>query len=178
MKNKLCVCLLLIILSCLFISCSNNAAQNNTAANIMQTAPLSQGTFSVSTPRSNCMLIVNGKDITNGNYVRIDKEQTALPFTAIMEALGSRVTWLNQTTAIIIFRNKSYILNTSDCTLVETGGKTNFLSAPPGGIRHYKMEGNEFILDYCTMAGAFQLMKAEVEIKIDYDDNIITINGD
>ena len=80
MKNKLCVCLLLIILSCLFISCSNNAAQNNTAADIMQTAPLSQGTFSVSTLKSNCMLIVNGKDITNGNYIWIDKEQTTLPF--------------------------------------------------------------------------------------------------
>lgn len=74
-----------------------------------------------------------------------------------------------------LIRNKSYILNTSGCTLIETGGKTNFLSAPPGGIRHYKVEGNEFILDYFTMAGAFQLKEADIEMKIAYGDNIITI---
>lgn len=176
MKYKLCICLLLII-SCLSISCSNNINQSDSSADFGSSTSPTQGTSSFSTHIDNCKLIVNGKDIAAGNYVRINKEYAELPFTAIMEALGSKIIWLNQTNAIIIFRNESYILDTAQCTLIEAGGNINFLSAPPGGTQYYKTAEKELVLDDSTMNSAFYLMKADIDIKINYNDSIITINS-
>ena len=43
--------------------------------------------------QNNCRLIVKGKDITEGNYVRIIEEHqmAEIPLTAVMEALGAEV---------------------------------------------------------------------------------------
>ena len=43
-------------------------------------------------------LLVNGNDITIGNYVRLHEDHVDLPFIAIMEALGAKIVWKNETT--------------------------------------------------------------------------------
>lgn len=124
---------------------------------------------------NNCILIVDGKDITSGNYVKLNQNYVELPFTAIMKTLGSKVVWKNETTAEIAYDGKDYILETTNCSFMEDGGNVNIISTPPGGKRHYQIIGNEFVLDNVTMHGAFQLMGTKLKICIDYENKIIDI---
>lgn len=69
----------------------------------------------------NCKLIVNGKDITSGNYVKLNYEYhyAELPLTLVMKALGAKVEWQSNTTAMITFGGKDYILDTTKDSLIE-----------------------------------------------------------
>jgi len=127
----------------------------------------------------NCTLIINGKDITSGNYEKLYYNYADLPMTAIMKALGAKVEWQNKTTALITCGDKKYILNTTKCTLFDVGKpqdddlKYNIITVFPGGYRFYKVVGDEFVLDSSTMGRVVALMGAK--INIDYEKAVITI---
>lgn len=179
MKPKYLVCLLLCTSLCITIGCTNNIHPTATINNA-STPSLSSTQNILKTEGdivSNCTLIVNGIDITSEHYVKINEDYAELPFIAIMDTLGAEIVWQNENTANITYNSKNYILKTNDCSFMEVGGQVNFLSTPPGGTRHYKTVEGEFILDSVTTSGAFQLMKANTKININYTDKVITIKN-
>lgn len=186
MKKKLFVYLSLCIILCIAAGCTENKSSTLPTDNSFMT-PATDGASTTSPTQSaittnrgddevnDCKLMVNGKDITSGNYVKLNEYYADLPFTEVMEALGAKVEWQNKTTAKITYVGQDYILDTTKCSLIEVGGTFNIISTPPGSTRHYQVVGDEFILDNVTMKGAFQLMGTSIKININYDDKIVNI---
>lgn len=187
MKVKLFTSLLFCIILCMVSGCSKsissssqiNDSSTTLATDGVSTASPYQSEITSNTgddKMNNCILIVNGKDITSGNYVKLNQNYAELPFTAVMKALGAEVVWRNKTTAEITYDGKNYILKTTDCSLIEVGGTMNVISTPPGAIRHYQVVVDEFVLDNVTMKGAFQLMETNLKINVNYEDRIVNIH--
>lgn len=130
---------------------------------------------SIMTDDDDCRLVVKGKDITSGNYVKLHNDQgyADLPLTAIMDALGAEIKWEDNITALFAFDGKEYILNIEECSLVYNGGMINILSTPPGGSRYYQVIGNELIIDSTTIRGFFSIIG--VSIKLDYSNMVVVI---
>ena len=124
---------------------------------------------------ANCRLVVNGEDITSGNYVMITQDDVYLPFTAILEALGAEVLWQSDTTAKISYDGKKYLLTTTDCSLIEEGGDFNFLLIPPGGIHRYWTIENEFVVDDTMMQSVFILMEKDIRVRFSSKEKVVNI---
>ena len=64
----------------------------------------------------NGTLIINGRDITADNYIKFENKGIHLPFRAIMEELGAKITWVGGETDEIIIEHedKKYILRLND----------------------------------------------------------------
>lgn len=117
------------------------------------------------TPR----LIVNGKDISRGNSFKFNKTNEELPVTAILKALGAKVEWSDDGTAVTA---------TSDgkTPIVIDTKKSNFgFLIPPGteeGSRRF--ENGEIYMDSETvcfllrrLGATYTTNRALLEIKID-----------
>jgi hypothetical protein len=124
---------------------------------------------------NDCRLIVNGKDITAGNYVVLNQEDAELPFTAIMKELGAKIDWKNKTQGLMFFNHKIYILDTENCSLLDKEKGWDCLLTPPGGFHPHKLVGVELIIGSARLNTAFQLMDTEWIVNIDYDKKVITI---
>ena len=74
-------------------------------------------------------LIVNGKDITEGNYVyiNVEKEQAEVPLLAIVKELGAEVVWIDENIVEISYEDKSFQIDKRD--------KDFGYEIPPGGGR-------------------------------------------
>ena len=123
-------------------------------------------------------LIVNGKDITNGNHIKINYEYlyAELPFTAVVTALGAKVEWSSKTIATITFGGKDFILDTAKVSFTEVGGGPNAFIIPPGtahGI-HSQIIGDEFVIDSDSARGLIVNMMG-AKIDIDYERAIVKI---
>lgn len=178
MKIKCLICLFLCISLCAMIGCTSDTSPTLTNNRFTPSLSPTQNILNTEGDKvSNCTLIVNGNDITEKNYVKINEDYAELPFIAIMIALGAEIFWQSTDIVEVIYNAKNYILNTTECTFIEMGKNINLFSPPPGGTRYYKTLENEFILDSVTTIGAFQLMKTSIKININYDEKIITINN-
>lgn len=125
----------------------------------------------------NCKLIVDGKDITEGNYVYINHEQSnaELPVIAIVKALGGKVEWLPC---------KPYPIKDRCIVAITLNGATakydtsasdfgiGFLTGVSGLAR--KVMGNEVIIDSRTLDSYFYHVFQTV-IRVDYKDSVIYV---
>jgi len=117
----------------------------------------------------NCKLIINGKDITNNNYVkiRIDDKVAELPLLAIMKELGAEVKWENEKSVSMIFHEKTLNFDVSKWDLD--------ILVPPGAIGVRKIINNELVYDYDSVKYLLK-MHTNSNISINYDDMIISID--
>ncbi len=125
-----------------------------------------------------CVLLVKGKDITSGNYVRINSEKgyAELPLLAILSALDAEVEWRNNTTAVIAINHREYLLDVQKGSLVEQGGSMNLLVVSPGtnhGTK-YQVIDREFVIDSDSVKG-FLIHVIGVTVRIDLTGKVITI---
>ena len=108
-------------------------------------------TDDVNLGESDIRLIVNGKDITEGNYVDIVVDETGkflyteMPFVAVMEELGAEFEWTSDTTANMMFDGKTYILDIANFTLLLDG--VNNLYPAPGTNWHARTIGREMLIN-------------------------------
>ncbi len=181
MKNKLFISILICIILLSFVSCSNTTSVKS-PTNAVPASSTNQTTLDTGDDEviDNCTLIVNGKDITKGNYARINhtKHYSEIPFTAVIQELGAKVEWENDTKATITFDENKYLLDITEGTLVKKwdSHKLNLITPAPGQNheRVSKVVGNELIVDdSSSLYFFFVIMRATV--KVDYDKNIINI---
>ena len=128
---------------------------------------------------TNCKLFVRGEDISAEHYVAINMEKryAVLPFTAVVEALGAKIEWESETTAMIIIDHEEYLLNVDENSLTMPGSVFNFLGVQ-GGATHgsyYQVIEGEFVVDSDSMLLLlYRAMGAK--ISINYDALIVSID--
>lgn len=120
---------------------------------------------------NNCRLIVNGKDITNSAYVRMDVQARTieLPLTAVLKSLGAEVKYCDENTFEVTFGDFTDVIYLSE---FDYG-----LPIPPGtqnGVR--KIVGGDFIVEYDT-AYHYLVMGVGVTLNVSYDDLTIEVLG-
>jgi hypothetical protein len=118
---------------------------------------------------NNCKLIVRGKDMPSGIYVKINYERrdAEIPITAIMKELGAKVEWQDKTKVKIAFGDHDRILDTA---------QQDFgLPRPPGSTHYFRQViGNEVIIDSTSATGLIVYWMG-AKISIDYDKNFVSI---
>ena len=114
-------------------------------------------------------LIVNGKDITEGNYVYIDveKEQAEVPLLAIVKELGAEVEWIDENIVEISYGDKSKQIDKNDKFL-------GIMIAPGGKSAVRKQIDNDFIYDNGSI---FRMLRAwfNADITVDYKKMIVEV---
>lgn len=123
-------------------------------------------------------LIVLGQDITKGNYVNFYEKPryAALPFTAVMKALGAKVEQKNENMIELVFDSKTYVLDTKSVTLVKAGSNNNCIIPAPGSKVYYQIVENEFVIDDITFNTIAIMMGIKLKIDVNYQRNIVEIN--
>ena len=125
----------------------------------------------------NCRLIVNGTDITDGNYVYIDHENCTaeLPVIAIAKALGADIQWLPCQPYPIKDRCLINVSFKDGCLELDTS-KTNFGFVTnvdeAAGVR--RVVGNDVIIDSASLSGLF-FHGFKTNIRIDFDTSVVYI---
>ena len=124
---------------------------------------------------ANCRLIVNGKDITDGNYVYLyetDREFSSdadIPLSAILRELGATVEWQDETKVVITHSayNGSLTFDTSD----EYFG----VLPPPGGKVRVtrKVYNNEIVMD--DASAMLYIRAAGAMVRSDYTNMVIEV---
>ena len=127
----------------------------------------------------NCRIIVNGTDITDGNYAFINCNDgyALIPLTATMKALGATVSWKSETVATIKYNGIRYTLDIAERSLVKNDEEVNILIPPPG-ISHKTWRifvNNDFIVDNSLLMLLF--MSIDVKTNIDYENLIIYVDA-
>ena len=122
----------------------------------------------------NCRLIVNGLDITDGNYVYINHQSrnTELPILAILRALGHETeVKYNEATGIYegIVNQTNVLFTTAE---EDFGIPLPYLRS--GCIRY--MDGEEFYLDSDSVESLLY-WSYNMEIVVDYDNSIIYVES-
>lgn len=118
---------------------------------------------------SNCTLLVNGKDITSGNYVKINyqHQNTELPLLAILEELGADIQWKDANTVMIKYKETTFDIDTAN----EDFG----LPIPPGTTKAIRqIVNNEILIDGTSVQGLLNIMGAKIEI--DYNSSVVSIS--
>lgn len=122
--------------------------------------------------RVNGTLVVNGKNITEGNYVRIVEFDTytdaELPLLAIATELGANVEWQSESVVSITYNGKKEIYDAADPVFGVPG--------VDGSLSFRKIVDEDMIFDATSMEELLeQLFNAS--IKIDEDNRIIYIDS-
>ena len=106
---------------------------------------------------NNCILIVNGKELTN---VVFNGDSFELPILLISQELGAEIKWEGSKRVIIYNYGKSVVL---DALEVDFG-----LAVPPGSIGAIRrLEDNEIIIDDISARGIIKnLLNAEISYDV------------
>ncbi len=124
-------------------------------------------------------LIINNEHIFT-DYVRVRYYKASLyadlPLTEILKCCDMNVEWLNDNTAEITYKDKTYILNYAEVSIIEEGRDNDNLILPlPCGYRVHKILRRELILDSNTINGFLFWLNVEMKIDIDYDSSLVTV---
>ena len=171
--NKSIVNLLIIgVLLVSLIACSdssNNSIERNSLVPTEAYSSIIRTQEPVKDDEMNCILLIDGKDITKGNYVKINHDvwNAELPLLAILNELGAEVSWVCENVVKIKFVDKTLEIDVAE---------VNFgISLPPGtknGIR--KFIDKEVILDDSSARVVLSHF-AGASVRVDFDKSIIYI---
>lgn len=124
---------------------------------------------------SPCRLIVNGKDISDENYVAINKTkyEAAVPLTTIFKELGVDIQDVNRSTKSVVYDGKTYTLDLERCGLFNTDD-VNILEYEGGRSFAYKKNG-ELIVTDPALTQAFWEMGLPYRYRINREQNEIIV---
>ena len=169
---------ILVLTACILLCCFLGCTKTNSIPLISesnQRPEVVEPTYSTSLrDAANCRLIVNGLDITEGNYVYINhnSRNTELPILAILRALGYETeVKYNETTGVYegIVNQTSVLFTTSED---DFGVPIPYLRS--GCIRY--TDGKEFYLDSASVESILY-WSYNIEMAVDYDDSIIRVQS-
>ncbi len=124
-------------------------------------------------------LIVNGKDISEGNYFEFYKikNYVEIPFIPILKEIAdAEIVWSSDTSAKVTINGTRYNLDIDNCCVLTEEGKTENLFTPSpdvGDAPVYKIVDGQLILDDTTFSGIINGLGYSVII--DYDAETVTI---
>ena len=129
--------------------------------------------------RSKAKLIVNGKDISDENYImyvqKSDGETSyyELPFVSILKELGYSVNWENETTAKISKDGDSqYTLRAHAASLVKEGRNWDLILFIGGGSLRWRFKDYQFVL---SQDHAVSVLISEFGAKVTYNEETKTV---
>ena len=114
-------------------------------------------------------LVVNGKDITEGNYVyiNVEKEQAEVPLLAIVKELGAEVVWIDENIVEISYEDKSFQIDKNDKYL-------GFMIAPGGKPAVRKQIDNDFVYNSGAILSLLRTW-FNADITVDYKKMIVEV---
>lgn len=172
--KKVCAMVCVLVFLILGSACAKSNTTEGTS-NLLPTA----GREDDNVMQSNCLVYVNGIDITSKSKITWCHEDNyaVLPFTIILEELGAKVEWINDAKVIIVLSEKQYILDTVQHTLVEEGKTMNMIEPPPGTLHfpYYQCADGEFFID--SDCAKYFLHSIGATVAVDYKALIININS-
>ena len=117
-------------------------------------------------------LIVNGKDISQGNeaYIRFYYQTTAeeIPLLAIAKELGAQVIW--EENSLVTIRNRD-----KEITLDLTQDEFGYMAAP-GGISIRKATGTEIYMEFYSANSILKYL-ANAQISVNEESLIISVTS-
>ena len=122
-------------------------------------------------------LIVNDVQICN-DQVTVYPNDAEVPLVATLEALGYKVTPVDQNISCVTSDNRTFTLDFNAITLTENGGDgTNLLLSPPGNSYFCRKKTNsDVIIDVTTFNAVVGLMGTKVYCTIDYERAIVIVD--
>ena len=129
---------------------------------------------------SNYKLIVAGRDITQGNYIKVSNVtdnscSIYLPFTAVAKSYGVKVNWTSNTVAEITYNGNTYLLDLSNVSLTKKGSNSNYLIPAPGSSMYAQAMGKELILDHVTLRSVLMSMGINSQVRLDHQSKTVTV---
>ena len=132
-------------------------------------------------------LMVNGKDITEGNYVMFartvqylpDYKAAYLPVRAVLEALGVEVTWdAARNVTLLTFADKKYLLDYKNISLIDEATSQELLVFPDGSYDtyHARCVDNRIIMDHPTLQAVIDRLGIEATITLDRETLSVDIH--
>lgn len=129
--------------------------------------------------KSNCTLVVNGKDISDDAYVYLHSEEqyAELPLVAILEELGASFEWKYSKSANVSYNGKTYNLYIEENSLTELDENDNFIAFPPDATHPacHSIAGEDYLVDSSSALAFWE--EAGVTMTIDYENSTIYIDN-
>lgn len=130
------------------------------------------------TIETNSTILVHGVDLPSScvSHIFHSEHYAALPFTAIMEALGAVVEMKEDATAIITYKGNDYILDIKEPSLINTNDNDDYMMGLGGNTHppYFGYTGTEFMIDSDYLR--YILSKWNLTLNIDYDNSIVVID--
>ena len=124
------------------------------------------------------ILKINGKDITDENYIKFQHRTIWLPLRAVLEDLGVKVEWnAERNDVLLTFTTGEYILNLNDFTLHKVGSEiSNLIFTPPGGYYRAMIIDGRTIVNDGLITEFLMIAGAEIT-DIDYDELVVNVSS-
>ncbi len=125
----------------------------------------------------NTSLIVDGKNITKNHYIKFSSKSNYvdISLTAIIEALGGKICWINNENADVILNGKRYIMGARYGNFVEIKTEKNLFADKDGSVHSNPQKINgEFVMDNRSIKNLMENLGYEMEI--DFENKTITIS--
>lgn len=117
-------------------------------------------------------LVVNGKDITEGNSVSFKEYhngmEVEIPLLAVVKALGAKVKWQSETVVAVKYKGETRIFDTSE------DGFGVFI--PIGGVVIRRIENGDLIFDLNSIEGILE-EDYNVTVKVDEENYTVCIDS-
>lgn len=123
-------------------------------------------------------MVIDGNEIECRGYLVINESErfAELPVFTIMKALGADIEWLDESSVLITYHDKEYLLDIPNICLSEKGIIGNYIAPPPGSSEGcYEFDGDEFVVG--DIAFSYFLKEINVKLTIDYDNLIVYIES-
>ena len=117
-------------------------------------------------------LVVNGKDITEGNCASFQEYhngmEVEIPLLAVVKALGAKVKWQSETVVAVKYKGETRTYDTSE------DGFGVFI--PIGGVVIRRIENGDLIFDLTSIKGILK-WDYNATVKLDEENYIIYVDS-
>lgn len=128
--------------------------------------------------QKNGKLLVNGQEILTYVPPKIFYKNADIPLLEAIKALGAKVSWEDNNTAIIFYNNELYRLNLEDCSLYHLRNTdTNLLYQVDGGPTFIYESDKELMIDESSFSSLLNSMGQKIILNIDYEKSIVTLDS-
>ena len=124
----------------------------------------------------NGILVINDKvTITRSVTIHTKKGKTYadLPLIEVLLGIGMSVDWVDDNIAYITYKDKKYVMNLAEASIIENGKSFNLISPPPGGKRSCKVIDRELLLDSDTFQSFIYLIGETISICFSQNESVI-----